>query len=118
MTDEIQKPPFPSEPKLGLDPVQVVERSPTGLALLPQMAVKVAVVVVGLAAVGIPIFTAMLPAPWAATGLAICSSIVGLGTVLGIVSPGARASPGTQPVTLAAPAVPPSSPTPRIGPPV
>ncbi len=104
------------EPALGLQPVAVVERSPTGLALLPQMVVKVAVVVVGLAAIGIPIFSAMLPAPWAVSGLAICSSIVGLGTVLGIASPGARSLPGTQPVTLAQPAAAPSAP--RIGPPL
>lgn len=94
MPDELSRPPFPSEPKLGLSPVAVVERSPTGLAVLPQVAVKVVTVLVGLAAIGIPIFTTMLPAPWAATGLTICSSIVGIGTVFGIASPGVRKEAG------------------------
>ena len=124
MTNELSRPAFPSEPKLGLAPVAVVERSPTGLALLPQVAVKIATVVVGLAAIGVVVFTSLMPAagatiaplPWVVTGLAICSSIVGLGTVLGIMSPGARAAPGTQPVTLAQPSAAPSSP--RVGPPV
>ena len=92
---------------MGLAPVQVVERSPTGLALLPQVAVKIATVLVGLAAIGIPVFTTMLPAPWAATGLAICSSIIGIGTVLGIASPGVRKEAGAQPVVE----------QPRVGPP-
>ncbi len=105
------------EPALGLSPVAVVERSPTGLALLPQMVVRVATVIVGLAAVGAGVFPLFLPAPWAATGGAVCLAIVGLGATLGLASPGVRSSPGTQPVTLAAPAAPPSAPTPRIGPP-
>ncbi len=87
------------EPVLGLSSVPTIERSPTGLAVLPQVAVKVATVVVGLAAIGVGIFTVMLPAPWAVTGLAICSSIVGIGTVLGIASPGVRTGAGTQVVT-------------------
>ncbi len=110
--------PVLGEPALGLSPVAVVERSPTGLALLPQVAVRIATVVVGLAAVGVTVFTVLLPAPWAATGLAVCSSIVALGTAVGLASPGVRSAPGTQPVTLAAPAAAPSSPTPRVGPPV
>lgn len=82
------------QPALGVQPVAVVERSPTGLAVLPQVAVKVMTVLVGLAAIGIPIFTTMLPAPWAVTGLAICSSVVGIGTVFGIASPGVRTGAG------------------------
>ena len=108
MPDELSRPPFPSEPKMGIQPVSMVERSPTGLAVLPQVVVKVVTVLVGLAAIGIPIFTTMLPAPWAATGLMVCSSIVGIGTVFGIASPGVRKEAGAQPVTIAAP---------RIGPP-
>lgn len=84
------------EPVLGIKPVAVVERSPTGIALLPQVVVKVATIVCGLAAVGVAVFTTLLPAPWAVTGLAICSSIVGLGTVLGIASPGVRSGAGAQ----------------------
>lgn len=94
-------------PAIGLAPVAIVERSPTGLAVLPQVAVKIATVLVGLAAIGIPVFTTMLPAPWAATGLAICSSIIGIGTVLGIASPGVRKEAGAQPVVE----------QPRVGPP-
>lgn len=98
------------QPALGVQPVAVVERSPTGLAILPPMMIKVATIIVGLAAVGIPVCTAMLPAPWAATGLGICSSIVGLGTVIGIASPGVRTQAGAQAVT--------TTDAPRIGPPV
>lgn len=98
------------QPVLGIQPVAVVARSPTGLALIPQVVIKVGTVLVGLAAIGVPIFTTMLPAPWAATGLAICSSIVGIGTVLGIVSPGVRSDAGPQPVVASSP------PPPRIGP--
>ena len=108
MPDEIARPVFPSEPKLGLAPVAIVERSPTGLALLPQVAVKVAAVIVALATVGLAVFGMLLPAPWAATGLAICTAIVGLGATLGIVSPGARSAPGAAPVVE----------SPRVGPPV
>lgn len=108
MSDELSRPPFPSEPKLGLAPVAVVERSPTGLAVVPQVVVKVVTVLVGLAAIGIPVFTTMLPAPWAATGLAICSSIVAIGTVFGIASPGVRTQAGAVESKIE---------TPRIGPP-
>ena len=110
MTDELIRPPFPSEPKLGLTPVAVVERSPTGLAVLPQVAVKVATVLVGLAAIGVPIFSTMLPAPWAVTALAVCSSIIGIGTVLGIASPGVRKEAGAQPVVEQQPRVGPPTP--------
>ncbi len=81
------------EPVLGATPVAVVERSPTGLALVPQVVLKVLTVVVGIAAIGVTVFTTMLPAPWAVTGLAICSPIVAIGTVFGIASQGIRAPP-------------------------
>ncbi len=116
--------PAMGEPALGLQPVAVVERSPTGLALIPQVLLKVATVVVALAGVGVIVFTALMPAagatvaplPWVTTGLAICSGIVAIGTTLGIVSQGVRVDVGTKPVTLAQPAAAPSAP--RIGPPV
>ncbi len=76
---------------------------------MPQVVVKVMTVLVGLAAIGIPIFTTMLPAPWAVTGLAICSSIVGIGTVFGIASPGVRTGAGQVEAKVESP---------RIGPPV
>ena len=110
--------PVLGQPALGGGPIAVVERSPTGIALLPQIVVKVATVIVGLAAIGAGIFPLFLPAPWAATGGAVCLAIVGLGATLGLASPGVRSQPGTQPVTLAAPAAPPSPSAPRVGPPV
>lgn len=69
-----------------------IPRSPTGIAALPQILVQIATVICGLAAIGVGLFTAMLPAPWAATGLAICSAIVALGVPLGISSQGIRTS--------------------------
>ena len=47
-------------PAIGLAPVAVVERSPTGLAVLPQVAVKIATVLVGLAAQWIPVVLAAI----------------------------------------------------------
>lgn len=96
MSDEIQGGGIAGVPKLTaanaaedkrLAPIPV---SPTGLAMLPQILIQVATVVCGLAAVGVAVFTAMLPAPWAITGLGICSAIVALGVPLGISSQGAR----------------------------
>ncbi len=115
MTDELERPVFPAVPKLGLAPVDVVERSPTGLALLPQILVRIGTVVTAIAAIGIPIFSAMLPAPWAVTGVAVCTSICGLGAALGFASPGIRTQPGPQAVTTGIPNPTPSNPT-RIGP--
>ena len=89
------------EPQLGLNTVAVVERSPTGIALLGQNVVRIATVVVGLAAVGLGIFPLFLPQPWAVTGAAVCAAIVGLGATLGIASPGVRSQPGAAPVVEA-----------------
>jgi hypothetical protein len=66
--------------------------SPTGAALLPQAAVRVAAVVVALAGAGVVVF-GTISAPWAATGAAICGAIVALGAALGIASPGVRSAP-------------------------
>lgn len=110
--------PAMGEPALGLSPVSVVERSPTGLALIPQLLVKIGVVMGALGTVGTAIFTALLPAPWAATGLGISAALATLGATVASMGPGLRKDAGTQPVTLAAPGIPPSAPTPRIGPPV
>ena len=71
------------EPALGLAPVAVVERSPTGLALLPQVAVKIATVVVGLAAIGVVVFTSLMPAAGAtiaATATLATTGLVGVST--------------------------------------
>lgn len=93
-------------PMLGVTPVAVVERSPTGLALIGPVLVKVGTVLAALAAVGTVVFSAMLPAPWAVTGLMVCSSITAALVALGIASPGVRTQAGPAPVE-----------TPRIGPP-
>lgn len=108
--------PVLGEPALGLAPVAVVERSPTGLALIGPVLVKVGIVLAALSSVGTVVFTLMLPAPWAVTGLAVCSSVTAALVALGIASPGARSGVGTQPVTLAQPSAAPSAP--RMGPPL
>ncbi len=102
---------------IGTQTISVVERSPTGLALVGPILVKVGTVLAALSAVGTAVFASMLPAPFAMTGLAVCASVTAALTALGIASPGVRTQAGTQPVTLAQPAAPPSAPTPRIGPP-
>ncbi len=104
------------EPALGTANISVVERSPTGIALLGQNVVRVATVIVGLAAVGLGIFPMFLPQPWAVTGAAICAAIVGLGATMGIASPGVRAGQGTQPVTVAQRPTDPAPSAPRVGP--
>jgi hypothetical protein len=125
MTDELSRPVFPSEPKLGLNPVPVIERSPTGIAMIPQVLLKVAAIIVALAGVGVVVFTALMPAagatvaplPWVVTGLAICSGIVAVGTTLGIVSQGVRTKEGTVPVVEATPLPSPRPSVPKFGPP-
>ena len=107
--------PVLGEPALGLSPVAVVERSPTGLALIGPALVKIGTVLAALAAVGSVVFAAMLPAPWAVTGLAVCASVTAAMTALGVASPGVRTQAGTQVVTLAQPAAAPFAP--RVGPP-
>lgn len=104
------------EPALGTQSVAVVERSPTGLALIPQLALKVATVLVIIAGVVVTLPSAGFALP--PVVMAIAGAVLALGTALGIASQGVRAAPGTQPVTLAAPPPAPSSPSPRIGPPV
>lgn len=86
--------------------VEAIPRSPTGLAILPQVLIKVATVVVGLATVAGGIFAIFLPAPWAVTGAAICGSIIGLGATLGISSQGIRAAPVVPAVSPAEPPKP------------
>jgi len=127
--DDLPEPPMPDvsnphrlagspamgEPALGSQPVAVVERSPTGLALLPQIALKIATVLVVIAGVIVTLPSAGIALP--PVVLAIAGAVLALGTALGIASQGVRVHPGTQPVTLAAPAPVPSSPSPRIGPP-
>ncbi len=68
-----------------LDPIPV---SPTGIALLPQIFIKISTVVVAAA-----VFVMTIPAmgvPLPPQVLAVCAAIVGLGTVLGISSQGVR----------------------------
>lgn len=88
MTDELAKPALPSEPKLGLMPVPVVERSPTGIALLPQYAVKIATVLVLVAGVIVTLPTAGVALP--PLVLSIAGAVVAIGAALGIASQGVR----------------------------
>lgn len=111
--NRLQGSPALGEPALGLSPVSVVERSPTGLALVGPILVKVGTVLAALSAVGTVVFSALLPAPWAVTGLAVCSSVTAALVALGIASPGVRSQPGTQPVTVLPAAMAPTPPTPR-----
>lgn len=102
------------EPALGTQPVAVVERSPTGLALLPQYLLKIATVLVVVAGVIVTLPSAGIALP--PVVLAVSGAVVALGAALGIASQGVRKDVGTQPVTLAAPPAAPSAP--RVGPPV
>ena len=88
-------------PALGLETVPVVERSPTGFSAIPQILVRAGAVLAALSAVGSVVFAALLPAPFAVTGLAVCASITAALTALGIASPGVRSQPGAAPVVEA-----------------
>jgi hypothetical protein len=63
------------------DPIAV---SPTGTPVIPQVAVRVAAAVVGIAGV------LMTTLPPHTVGFRLCAGIVALGTMLGIASPGVR----------------------------
>ncbi len=78
------------EPALGLAPVPNANISPTGLALLPQVAVRIGMAVAALAAIGTIVFTALLPAPFAVVGVSVCGAVTGLCAALGFASPGLR----------------------------
>lgn len=90
-----------NEPALGIQPVAVVERSPTGIALVGQTIVKGATVVVAVAAAVAAVMVVLPPTPLTAQITAICIAIATAGAALGIASPGARAggSAGAAPVT-------------------
>ncbi len=104
--DDLSRPPFPSEPKMGLQPVENANVSPTGVALLGQNIVRVASVIGGLAVLVGGIFALFLPQPWAVTGAAICASVVLLATKIEAMGPGIRKAAPESKVE-----------TPRIGPP-
>ncbi len=73
-----------------------IPQSPTGLAVLPQVLIKIATVIVGLAAVAMSALAVLPPFPWTAAALAVCGSIVGLGATLGISSQGIRKDPAPK----------------------
>ncbi len=104
------------EPALGTANISVVERSPTGLAMVGPVLVKIGTVLAALSAVGTVVFSALLPAPFAVTGLMVCSSVTAALVALGIASPGVRSNPGTQPVTVAQRPADPAPSAPRVGP--
>ncbi len=89
MTDELARPPLPSEPKMGLVSVPVVERSPTGAALIPQVSLKVATVLVLVAGVIVTLPSAGIALP--PVVLSIAGAVLAIGTALGIASQGVRA---------------------------
>ena len=95
-------------PAYGIQPVAVVERSPTGVALLGQNLIRIASVVGGLAVLVGGIFALFLPQPWAATGAAICASVALVATKIEAMGPGIRTQAGAQPVVEQQP---------RVGPP-
>ncbi len=68
--------------------LEPIPPSPTGIALLPQLLVKIATVVVAVAVFVMTLPTMGIPLP--PPVLAVCSAITGLGIVLGIGSQGIR----------------------------
>lgn len=60
-------------------------------SMLPQIAIKVLTVVVGLAALVLGLPAAGIPMPPAVT--AICAAVVALGAAIGIASPGLTKAP-------------------------
>ena len=80
--------PIPPTPAAVVAPAA----SPTGLAMLSQKLIKIAVPVFGVIALiaGLPEIGVVLPYPWFATVIAIAKALLGLGVVLGIASQGAR----------------------------
>ncbi len=81
------------EPKLGLAPVEVIARSPTGIAMIGQTLTRLAVGVQALAAAVGGVFALFLPAPWAVTGAAVCAGVYAVCGVITGASPGVRREP-------------------------
>lgn len=123
MTDELSRPPFPSEPKMGVTPVPVVERSPTGLAVVGQTLVKVATGAKALALLVGGIVAMVPPMPWTTQVFVVCAGVYGIAELITGMGPGIRKEPGAAPVLpwegklpLQGPAPSVNPPTPRIGP--
>jgi hypothetical protein len=104
MTDPTRK---IGEAMLGTEAVEVVVKSPTGLALIGQNLTRIAAVVGALAFTVGGIFAFFLPQPWAVTACAVCTSIVLLTTQITGISPGVRTQAGAAPVVA----------NPKVGPP-
>lgn len=98
MPDELSRPPFPSEPKMGLQPVPVVERSPTGIALVGQTFVRVATGAKALALLVGGVLVVLPPLPWTMTALAICAGVYGVAELITGAGPGIRKEAGAAPV--------------------
>ncbi len=93
------------EPLLGMAPVAVVPRSPTGVALFSQYALKIAIFVVGVAAIALELPSMGLALP--AGVLTAAGIAMKVGVLLGIGSQGLRTQVGPAPIVQA----------PRVGPP-
>jgi len=99
------------EPALGVQPVAVVERSPTGLALVPQYVTRIALVLVAVAGVVVTLPSMGVALP--PVVLTIAGAVLAIGTALGIASPGVRSKPGTVEGQVVS-----KTEAPRVGPPV
>ncbi len=86
------------QPALGAQPVSVVERSPTGIALLGQNVTRIAATIGALAFLAGTVLAMFLPQPWAVTGASVCGAIVLLTTQITGISPGIRTQTGAAPV--------------------
>ncbi len=76
-----------------ITPVAVVAApaaSPTGLAIFKQGLLKVSAAIVGLAAAALPVLLTLPDSPWVTQAKGVCTSIIGIGAVLGIASQGIR----------------------------
>lgn len=96
MVDEIQGGGISGVPKLTaanaaedarLAPIPT---SPTGIAVLGQTVVRIAVVAQALSTAVGGIFALFLPQPWAVTGCAVCAGVFAVAGVVTGVGPGVR----------------------------
>jgi hypothetical protein len=92
--------------------LEPIPSSPTGLALLPQYAVKWALAVGALAVAVGTVFAVFLPQPWAITGVAVSGAVVTICNLITGAGPGVRAAGTVVPASQQLPAT-----APRVGPP-
>lgn len=98
MSDELSRPPFPAEPKMGIQPVPVVERSPTGIAMVGQTLVRIATGAKALALTVAGIVVLLPPMPWTVQVLTVCAGVYGVSELITGAGPGIRKEAGAAPV--------------------